>query len=367
MRKIIRIGIEGSSFTNYPGGIGRYVLSMMDFLGHEINVEFIVFANRPVYLPVSLQLTSIVVIEPLFLLRRIPNTIWLKLFAGRLIRPKKLDLYISTAGFLPSGVKGLRTISIIHDLNYLVVPKTMGRMQCLSFHAFFSKDIRRTNFIVCNSSGTSQRLLESLGRSGNCIVNPPVSADFTSERALSDDARIMSYGIDKPYFLTVGTLEPRKNLSMSIRVFISMKKEGLLSNCMLILVGGKGWRDKQILKLIHEHSSDVVQLGYVSDSDLPILYRNAELFLFPSQYEGFGMPVREAVYSGCRVVASDIPELLESGFREAVYFDPKSPEQYSVAILTALKTDKTSVKLVPNKELFSTQMESVVEYITKRN
>jgi glycosyltransferase involved in cell wall biosynthesis len=135
-------------------------------------------------------------------------------------------------------------------------------------------------------------------------------------------------GITSPYFLAVGTWEPRKNLELLIQVFRTMQANGELAGYRLVLAGGAGWRDKRLRALLrHEPdtlvgASPVVPLGFVSDEQLAQLYTGCHAFVFPSRYEGFGLPVLEARACGARVIATDIPEIREAAGDGALYIQP---------------------------------------------
>ena len=146
--------------------------------------------------------------------------------------------------------------------------------------------------------------------------------------------------ISQPYLLAVATWEPRKNLELLVKTFIQLKDEGKLEEYILVLVGGRGWKDKRLASLISGCDS-ILPLGYVPDDLLPKLYSGADLFLFPSKYEGYGMPVLESLACGTRVVTSDIPELREAGGDEAVYVEPTA-DGIRQGILKSLETEYDS-------------------------
>jgi glycosyltransferase involved in cell wall biosynthesis len=121
------------------------------------------------------------------------------------------------------------------------------------------------------------------------------------------------FGLPGKYILSVGTLEPRKNLSLLVESFALLRK-WKIDDYRLVIAGEKGWKYDQIFRTVRDLGleDEVRFLGYVPTEDLPLLYRGAELFVYPSLYEGFGVPILEAMACGCPVVASDrasIPEV----------------------------------------------------------
>jgi glycosyltransferase involved in cell wall biosynthesis len=149
-----------------------------------------------------------------------------------------------------------------------------------------------------------------------------------------DDLR-KKFGIDGKYILFVGTLQPRKNISRLIEAFSKLKKD----NLSLVIVGKKGWQYTEILSAPDKyHVRDNVKfLDFVSDEDLPSLYKNAFCFVLPSLYEGFGLPVLEAMKYGCPVLTSNVSSLPEAGGDAALYFDPNSAEEIALAINKLIK------------------------------
>jgi glycosyltransferase involved in cell wall biosynthesis len=151
-------------------------------------------------------------------------------------------------------------------------------------------------------------------------VNPQTVSD--------DDLRRLGVPYDR-YFFALGTLEPRKNLVMLFEALALLP-----SDVCLAIAGGKGWKDSPIFARIEELgiAHRVAFLGYVPDADLPKLFARAEAFVFPSLYEGFGMPVLEAMLAGSPVLAADRPAMREVGGDAAQYFDPESPEDIARAL-----------------------------------
>ncbi len=140
------------------------------------------------------------------------------------------------------------------------------------------------------------------------------------------------------YFLSVGTLEPRKNLQRVITAYSGLPNE-IRDEYQLWVVGGKGWRTQEINK-----TSGARLLDFVSHDDLPSLYQRAVLFVYPSLYEGFGLPILEAMAAGVPVITSNVSSLPEVAGKEALLVDPYSVEDIRAAIVYSLSRDlaKTS-------------------------
>jgi glycosyltransferase involved in cell wall biosynthesis len=268
-------------------------------------------------------------IDPSPFARLLKPVAWLKLAAGRLCRVDRLDAFWGANTFFPSLPAGVRTISTVYDLNFRVVPWTMSRTHRLAHQLFFERDVTAATERIAISEGTSARLQSYFGLTVSAIARPGVSPVFR-QRDRSDARRLEAqFGIEAPYFLAVGTWEPRKNLELLVRVFRELRSEGALSSYRLVLVGARGWKDRRLRMLVERETmsrsaegGDIIPLGYTSDEALAHLYSGCQAFVFPSLYEGFGLPVAEARACGAKVIASDLPEVREAGGPDTVYVPP---------------------------------------------
>ena len=154
------------------------------------------------------------------------------------------------------------------------------------------------------------------------------------DRAPTDPEK---FGVTGKFVLFVGTLQPRKNISRLIEAFSRLPQQ-LKEEYQLVVIGKKGWLYEDILNSPKKFDVEnrVLFLDYVSDEDLPTFYKKAELFVLPSLYEGFGLPVLEAMRYGCPVATSNVSSLPEAGGDAAVYFDPESIEDIKKTIENVL-------------------------------
>jgi glycosyltransferase involved in cell wall biosynthesis len=202
---------------------------------------------------------------------------------------------------------------------------------------FFGASIRRADQIVSNSLGTARRFEAAYQRRIAEIVRPGLTATIRPTIPGEVAALLRRHGIERPYLLTVGTLEPRKGLHLLVPAFLSLLEAGQLRDQSLVVAGERGWKDDPISRMVGS-SERIRPLGFVSDELLSALYTGADVFVCPSSYEGFGMPVLEARACGARVVATDIPELREAGGEDAIYIPP-TVEGIRQGILKALLSD----------------------------
>ncbi len=174
----------------------------------------------------------------------------------------------------------------------------------------------------------------------------------------ADRLRIVKekYGLPAQFVLYTGSLSPRKNLVRLLQAFAQLR--GKVPH-KLALTGSKSWKDRSVYEMMDtlKLRDRIVQLGYVEEEDMPALYTLADAYAYPSLYEGFGLPVLEAMQCGCPVVASDVSSVPEVAGEAAILVDPHDVDAISNAIHTVLTDTPTREKLVASglgrAEMFS--------------
>jgi glycosyltransferase involved in cell wall biosynthesis len=248
------------------------------------------------------------------------RTAWSRLghpVADRLLG--RFDALLFTDWMYPSQRSGLRS-TVIHDLVPLHHPELVTA-RTLSMHTRKYENAARTcDVVFTNSSYTADDVSTTLGIGLDRIVvaRPGLGHRHVPEGPGSE--------LGRPYILGIGTLEPRKNLKRLIEAW-RLLDTGLA----LVLAGGAGWGAQEGLD-----DPGIIKLGYVSDEDIARLYRGATVFVYPSLFEGFGMPIVEAMACGVPVVASSHPSMDEACGDAAVRVDPLEPDAIAAGIRDAL-------------------------------
>jgi len=322
LRSPIRIGIDGRLFTVHHTGIGRYILELCKALDRLLpSATFYVYNPFAIELP-PISERWIARVDPRWPGQGLGSSLWLKARVGKLCIRDGVDVFWGCCAQLPVLPRTIRAVITLYDLNEFVTPQTMSIRTRVS-RGLWRRDLRRADAIVTISHGTARRLLECMSLETAAVVPPAVSNRFAPQGE-AELARVLAiHGLKEPYFLSVATWEPRKNLTALVRAFLDLRRQGALGSHQLVLVGGRGWKDRRLAALVTQAEGDgVVPLGYVPDENLPALYSAATALVFPSLYEGFGMPVLEARACGTLVVVSDVPELREAGGDSAIYIPP---------------------------------------------
>ncbi len=320
----MRIGIDGRVFIGNKTGLGQYVTELCKALDVILpKAEFHIYNRDYVELPVKNDRWHLHIEENIFR-KKFKNILWQKFVSGKLCQRDKIDVYWGAGSFIPFFMGTTKTVLTVYDLVYKVNPDTMYRFNLWVNRLFFARDVENTTKITTISKGTSKRLNDLFGCCTDAIVYP--SFDKGSFHAEINDLLHChkKYNITHPFFLSVATWEPRKNLQLLIDTFLEMKKERELPDFQLVLSGGRGWKDEKFSTLLQhkEYREWILPLGYIPREDLYLLYSSTQAFIFPSLYEGFGMPVLEAREFGIPVITSNTPELREAGGDGCIYIEP---------------------------------------------
>ena len=249
--------------------------------------------------------------------------------------------------FVPSHVLPLihprRSVVTVHDLGHHAYPEAHTAAQRRYLEWSTRYHVRTAAHIVADSAATAHDLTQIYGAdpSQMSVVHLGIDPFLCPVRAETARATASKYGIEGPYLLYVGTLQPRKNLVRLIEAF-AQAAEHIPRTLKLVLAGKKGWLYERILSRAQDLGIEhkVVFPGFVDEADLPALYSGARLFVMPSLYEGFCMPVLEAMACGTPVACSSVSSLPEVVGDDALSFDPHDVDDMTATMVRGL-TDGT--------------------------
>lgn len=236
---------------------------------------------------------------------------------------------------------GAPSANVIHDLTFIDMPEYVARKNLKDLLAFMPKHSKRSKFLVTVSEFGKRRIHEVFGVPlDNILVTsiPPETPRLASQKAERDT--LQKLGIHGKYILTLGTIEPRKNLPNMIGAYLQLPQK-LQQEYTFVITGKIGWnceREVALLEQMKQEGKNILHVGYVTETERAALYHNATLFTWASHYEGFGMPILEAMSYGTPCAVSDIAIFHETSDKAALYFDQQNPHSIA-AVWEQLLTD----------------------------
>ena len=306
------IGIDARAAAEEPGGRGRYVRELLTQLARLPHDHRYVLYARERWDGAQLDERFT------WSLTRRPDVAW---HVGVAVRASaRCDVFFSTNSYLTAWFTRVPTVLAVYDMVAWLDGASAQRRAAVIERLTLRPAIERAAAVMAISDATRCDLVARYPSAGHKTTVVPLAAD---ERFRPGDgaATLERHGVARPFVLVVGTLEPRKNLPRLIEAFVGLDRE-LRERYRLVLAGADGWQTEETFASIAEHRDAVTTLGYVSDDDLAALYRSAEVVCYPSLYEGFGLPVLEAMQSGVAVLTSATSSMPEVGGDAALYVDP---------------------------------------------
>jgi len=254
-----------------------------------------------------------------------------------------LDVFHTSDWAIPSTQAKL--VTTIHDLTFFRFPHSHTSYS-RAVHKRHLKQVKKhADAIIAVSQATKKDLIKyGIDKSRIEVIYEAASSIFKPQTNLKKIRAVKEkYNLKNKYILSVGTQEPRKNLKRLIKAYQGVVSDK--SNLNLIIVGKFGWGDEI------EPSKNIKLLGFIPDEDLAVLYSAAKFFIYPSLYEGFGLPVLEAMACGCPVITSNTSSLPEVGGSAALYVNPKKTYDIFKTIQMLIKASPSKLKTLSQKSL----------------
>jgi glycosyltransferase involved in cell wall biosynthesis len=245
-------------------------------------------------------------------------------FPFHLYKNPKIDVLFCPAHYTPR-FSPVPTVVTIHDTSYIYFKDEFLKKDLYKLTSWSNHAIKNSTKVITVSNATKKDVVKNYHVASSKIK--VIHNGFDKSKEAYKDVGA-SFSLPKsPYFLYVGTIQPRKNIRTLITAFKSLHKKN--PKYKLVLVGKMGWLFGDIFDYVLEQELEdhIIFTGYVSNSQLAALYKKAECFIFPSLYEGFGIPLLEAMQHRCPVIASNAASLPEVGGDAAIYFNPKDPDE----------------------------------------
>jgi len=340
----MKIGIDISQIIYKGTGVANYTHHLVEnLIKIDKTNQYILFFSslrrklKTSDLPFPFQKSNNVIVKKFKFPPSFLHILWNKLHVfpiEKLIG--KVDVFHSSDWTQPPT--SAKKITTIHDLTIIRCPESQHPQIISVQRSRLSRVEKEINLVLTDSESTKKDILEFLKISPKKIKVNYLAADeiFKPEKNPSKIDKIkQKYKIKDDYILSVATREPRKNLKKTIKAFIDLKQK----NLNLVLVGKYGWgKDTNLTK-------NIIKTGFIPEEELPCLYSGAKVFVYPSLYEGFGLPVLEALSCGCPVVTSNTSSLPEITGDTAILVNPQNTSDISKAIYQILYNKQLSLEL----------------------
>jgi glycosyltransferase involved in cell wall biosynthesis len=347
----MHIGINAqllSNSQNYRnGGVSRYIRYLVTELAKQADKHtYTIFVNGQEIiqqLPASSNITYHSAPWPEG--KPAARIAWEQLTLPSLVRQKQITVLHSPVNVRPEFLpRSCASIVTLHDLAFLRFPNVLTPAKRIYHKTFTIRSLRHTSMLITVSESTKHDAHQLIGIPNERIqtVYPCIDERFTNKR---DEEQIQTflhqYGLEEGFFLYLGTLEPRKNIPTLIDAYALLRQKQVIRQ-KLVLAGGKGWLYDTIFSKVREMGleAEVLFPGFVSDKEQVLWYQAADVFVYPSLYEGFGIPVAEALACGTPVVTSKVSSLPEAGTDLALCVNPSDANALAEAMYQAL-TDRT--------------------------
>lgn len=356
----MRIGIN--ALFMIPGEVGgseTYLRHLITHLGRiDQTNEYVVFTNKESSNTFGLTGSNFrEILCPIRAAFRPARVIYEQLFLP--LRAKKHDIEVlHSPGYTAPTVAPCPSVVTIYDLNFLRHPEDFSRLSALTLSVLVPMAAKRCDMIITLSKNSMRDIVAALDvpEKKVRVIYPAPSESVSGHNGSGVDQARQRYGIRRKFILSVAASHPHKNLCRLVEAYHILRKEHSIEH-QLVLVGLKGRDHPRLLDLISKLSleSYVVVTGWISDGELQSLYSTADLFAFPSLYEGFGIPVLEAMKHGVPVVSSSASSLPEASGNATLVMDPCDVNQIAETILAALQNPELRTSLAERGERQASQ------------
>lgn len=332
---MMRVGIDIRPLLFTRAGIFTYVANLLRHMPAE--AEFYLFGssrsgmewNRGDFREITLRFPH---------LNRLCESVWQDILLPQAVRRNKIGVLHGPRFYVPpTCAAGVVTI---HDCAFRKIPGLVDDGTARYFDSLIRRGLRSSRAVIAISRSTAEDLAGIYGaRVGNITVIPPACGGEFSVMDRVEACRKVAerFGVKRPFLLAVGAREPRKNINRLIRAF---GLPGIPDDLQLVVAGGSGRGG-----MPHVDGGRVFFPGYVDTADLVCLYNAAEAFVFPSLYEGFGIPVLEAMACGCPVICSNTSSLKEFFSGASVQVDPQDVAAIAQGIVRVLSDSALRAEL----------------------
>lgn len=333
----MRIGFDVSALVKEAAGIGQCIINLIDnIMDIDTENEYFLFTYDKIKLPFSLKKNWSIVDYGGAKHKQIRYFTALP----QILKKMKIEVFFGTRHYLPPFNSRIRYVALVHDLIPLRMPELFTKKHLQRFKIFTAICKHQADSYIAVSEATKADILDymKIPEEKIQVIYEGAGTNFTPERDVAAIKETMErFGIEGDYLLCLSTVEPRKNMLRTIQAY----EQYVLKNELpykLVIVGGKGWNNGEIYDYVKEHnlSGNVIFTGYVSNEDVKNIYAGATVFIYASLYEGFGIPVLEAMQSGVPVITSNVSSMPEVAGDACILVDPYKIDEIKNAIIKVL-------------------------------
>lgn len=298
------VAVDARVLSEIGKGVPRFLRETLQNLSDHSDIKFILMTNRPLH--PELNLPFEIIIDRAW--AYVPGTVWMMLRLNRLALKAGADTLWGPANFLPPKHKNLSTLLTVHDLVYHIMPKSMSAWNRIVSRVLGDASIRRANRVIADSQSTKNDIIAYVSKV-DCDISVVYLGSNTALNLSTQKKQRERNFHTEDYLFCLGSIEPRKNIQGLLACFRIMQND--FPNLKLRFAGAHSWKSRDTYAEF-ERITNCEHIGYQTDEQITAHLSGARGFVMPSHYEGFGLPIIEAV-GLAPIIASDIPVFRELG------------------------------------------------------
>jgi glycosyltransferase involved in cell wall biosynthesis len=350
-RRKMRIGINASKISDVHTGVGRYTSNLCRYIiktGSENDYYFYIPGRMGNAIMIDIKGTHLE--KPTASIRN--NTLrilWEQMALPIYSRKDRLDLFHYTDHALSLLFRKCPIVITVHDIAYIRFPDLLNKSRQIYKKYILRESIKRASIIIADSYSTKRDIVEFFGINEKKIKVVHLGVESRFRPVSNVEEYRLKNKLPSKMILNVGTLEPRKNVVTLMKAFRKLMEKGF-DGYKLVIAGDKGWLYEEIFKEVDRSDlkHEILFLGVVRDADLPMLYNCADMFVYPSLYEGFGLPPLEAMACGIPVITSNTSSLPEVIGNAGIMVDPGDVNSLSEAMYNVLEDKELRSQMSKN-------------------
>ena len=334
--------IDSISLLSPLTGIGRYTYEVAKHIKNNYELSFFYgyYSNKLIEPSVKSHAKNLkyIVVKNKYLKKIVRKVLF---FYSKIFKPS-YELYWQP-NFIPNvDVDAKKTVTTIHDFSFILHPEFHPEERIEYLEKYFFKNIVKSDMIITGSFFSKQEILDRVDFKDEKIKVIYHGLDHNVFK-IYDEIKL-DFELPEKFILSVGSIEPRKNLLGLLKAY-NLLDEKTKDEYKLVLVGFKGWQNQEFMKQIERDKENINYLGFISDDELAKVYNRADCFVFPSFYEGFGLPLLESMACGTPVISSSTTSMPEVGKDAVIYCNPNEIDDI-----------KNKIKLVLNNKTLQADM-----------